>query len=78
MKDNLAGAVWRLVVFLVVCMFFTFALFAIFAQLRFQSEQSFKAQFTNVSGLENGQFVRIAERIVKRAFGHSSARLRPI
>jgi phospholipid/cholesterol/gamma-HCH transport system substrate-binding protein len=60
MKDNLAGAVWRLAVFLVVCLLFTFALFAIFAQLRFQSEQTFKAQFTNVSGLENGQFVRIA------------------
>lgn len=35
-------------------------MFAIFAQLRFQSETVYRADFTNVSGLENGQFVRIA------------------
>ena len=35
-------------------------LFAIFAQLRFQSEMTYKAEFTNVTGLRNGHFVRIA------------------
>jgi phospholipid/cholesterol/gamma-HCH transport system substrate-binding protein len=59
-KDNLAGAVWRLAVFMVVCLFFMFALFAIFSQLRFESEHEYNADFTNVSGLEEGQFVRIA------------------
>jgi phospholipid/cholesterol/gamma-HCH transport system substrate-binding protein len=50
----------RLAIFLVVCMFFTFAMFAIFSQLRFEAEQSYRALFSNVSGLESGQFVRIA------------------
>ena len=35
-------------------------MFAVFAQLRFQDEQTYQAQFTNVTGLEVGQFVRIA------------------
>jgi phospholipid/cholesterol/gamma-HCH transport system substrate-binding protein len=37
-----------------------FALLAIFAQLRFQAEKTYNAEFTNVSGLKNGNFVRIA------------------
>ncbi|MBB2773060.1 UNVERIFIED_ORG: phospholipid/cholesterol/gamma-HCH transport system substrate-binding protein [Mycolicibacterium obuense] len=60
MKDNLGGAIWRLAIFMVVCLFGMFAMFAIFAQLRFQSEQTYRAVFTNVSGLEADQFVRIA------------------
>lgn len=60
MKDNLAGAVWRLAVFTVVCLFGTFALFAVFARLRFESAKTYNADFTNVSGLQDGQFVRIA------------------
>ncbi|TDH52870.1 MCE family protein [Mycobacterium eburneum] len=60
MRDNLTGAVWRLGVFLVVCAFFMFAMFAVFAQLRFQSEDTYKAVFTNVTGLQPDQFVRIA------------------
>ncbi len=60
MRDNLPGAVWRLAAFLVVCVFFIFALFALFAQLRFQAEDSYRARFSNVSGLKAGQFVRIA------------------
>jgi phospholipid/cholesterol/gamma-HCH transport system substrate-binding protein len=35
-------------------------LLAIFAQLRFDKAQSYQAMFSNVSGLEQGQFVRIA------------------
>jgi phospholipid/cholesterol/gamma-HCH transport system substrate-binding protein len=58
-RDNLAGAIWRLAVFLGVCLFFTFAMFAVFAQLRFDPEQSYRALFSNVSGLQTGQFVRI-------------------
>jgi phospholipid/cholesterol/gamma-HCH transport system substrate-binding protein len=37
-----------------------FAMFAIFGELRFQKEQVFTAEFTNVSGLEVDDFVRIA------------------
>jgi phospholipid/cholesterol/gamma-HCH transport system substrate-binding protein len=59
-KDNLSGAVWRLLVFVVVCATGAFALVAVFAQLRFQGERSYNAQFTDVSGLHNGDLVRIA------------------
>jgi len=60
MRDNLSGAIWRLSVFVVVCLFFVFAIFAIFGQLRFQRESVFKALFSDVSSLQAGQFVRIA------------------
>ncbi len=59
MRGNLAGAVWRLAIFLTVCALSTFALFAVFAQLRFEKEQLYNALFTNVSGLKTGDFVRI-------------------
>src|SRR3984893_5094441 len=59
-KDNLGGAIWRLAIFLAVCSFGIFSMFAIFAQLRFQSEKTYNAQFTNVSGLKSNDFVRIA------------------
>ena len=60
MRSKLTGVLWRAGIFVVVCLFFTAAMFAIFAQLRFQSERVFAADFTNVSGLEEGNFVRIA------------------
>jgi phospholipid/cholesterol/gamma-HCH transport system substrate-binding protein len=59
-RASLPGTIWRLAVFLTVCLFFTFAMFAVFAQLRFDPEQTYRALFTDVSGLEDGQFVRIA------------------
>jgi phospholipid/cholesterol/gamma-HCH transport system substrate-binding protein len=59
-RASLAGIIWRLATFLTVCLFFTFAMFAVFAQLRFDPEQSYRAMFSDVSGLETGQFVRIA------------------
>ncbi|KAA0120529.1 MCE family protein [Mycolicibacterium sp. P9-22] len=60
MKDNLSGAAWRLLVFIVVAVFGMFALLTVFAQFRFGEASSFRAVFTNVTGLENGNFVRIA------------------
>jgi phospholipid/cholesterol/gamma-HCH transport system substrate-binding protein len=60
MRDNLAGAVRRIAVFMVVCALCAFALLAIFAQLRFQQDTTYKAEFSNVSGLQGGDFVRIA------------------
>jgi phospholipid/cholesterol/gamma-HCH transport system substrate-binding protein len=51
----------RLAVFLSVCLLGVFGLFAVFAELRFgEVTKSYKAEFTNVTGLENGDFVRIA------------------
>jgi len=59
-KDNLAGAVWRFGVFALVCLLGIFALQAIFAQLRFEKENVYHAQFRNITGLKSGDFVRIA------------------
>ena len=60
MKDNLLGASWRLAIFTVVCVLAFFVLLLIFAQLRFQPERVYRAEFTNGSGLKEGNFVRIA------------------
>src|SRR5271165_3347417 len=60
MKENLPGTIWRLAIFVTLCSLASFALLAIFAELRFQKENIYKAEFSNVSGLEGGNFVRIA------------------
>jgi phospholipid/cholesterol/gamma-HCH transport system substrate-binding protein len=59
-RDNLTAAMWRFAIFVVVCGIATFGLFMVFAQLRFGSQSTYNAEFTNVSGLKNGDFVRIA------------------
>jgi phospholipid/cholesterol/gamma-HCH transport system substrate-binding protein len=44
-----------------VCLLGVFGLFAVFGQMRFGEEtNSYRADFTNVTGLEEGDFVRIA------------------
>ncbi len=60
MRDNLGGAIWRLAVFLTVCLLGMFALFAVFGQLRFEKAKEYRAHFANVTGLEVNDFVRIA------------------
>jgi phospholipid/cholesterol/gamma-HCH transport system substrate-binding protein len=59
-RDNLSGAVTRLIVFVVVCLLGTFALLAIYAQFRFEDGKTYTAVFDNVSGLAEGNFVRVA------------------
>lgn len=59
-RGTFASAMWRLAVFVVVCVVGIFALLAVFAQLRFQQENHYKAQFSDVSGLKKNDFVRIA------------------
>lgn len=60
MKDDFRGAAWRLVIFLTVCAFGTFALLTVFAQFRFGEGKSYFAEFTGVSGLTTDDMVRIA------------------
>jgi len=60
MRNKLTGILWRLGVFAAACLCFLAAMIAIFAQPRFQAENVYTAEFSNVSGLEEGQFVRIA------------------
>lgn len=60
MKENLRGVLWRVAIFLVVCVMGIFAIVAVFGQLRFDDEDTYNALFTNVSGLKDGNFVRVA------------------
>jgi phospholipid/cholesterol/gamma-HCH transport system substrate-binding protein len=57
---NLRRAVVGFAAFVVVCVVSAFSLMAVFAQLRFQTEQTYNAEFTDVNGLAAGDFVRIA------------------
>ncbi|MGV0793302.1 virulence factor Mce family protein [Mycolicibacterium sp. XJ1819] len=51
----------RLAAFLTVCLLGVIGLYAVFGEIRFgQTTKSYVAEFTNVTGLENGDFVRIA------------------
>ncbi|ORW32752.1 mammalian cell entry protein [Mycobacterium paraense] len=60
MGNGVRSALWRLGVFVGACSLALFALLVVFAQLRFQKDVIYRAEFTNVSGLANGNFVRIA------------------
>jgi phospholipid/cholesterol/gamma-HCH transport system substrate-binding protein len=61
MATDWKHALWRLGAFLTVCLLGVFALYAVFGQLRFgEKANTYRAEFTNVTGLENGDFVRIA------------------
>ncbi|NDJ89700.1 MCE family protein [Mycolicibacter kumamotonensis] len=61
MNDTLRRATVYFAIFVTVCVLGIFGLMSIFAQLRFQSEHHYKAEFTDVSGLVAGRdFVRIA------------------
>ncbi|MEO3757740.1 virulence factor Mce family protein [Mycobacterium sp. B14F4] len=61
MKAKIRHDAVRLAVFLSVCVLGVFGLFAVFGEMRFgEVSKSYNALFTNVTGLENGDFVRIA------------------
>ncbi len=61
MKKKLRHDAVRLAAFLAVCLLGVFGLFAVFGQMRFgEKTRQYFAEFTNVTGLENNDFVRIA------------------
>jgi phospholipid/cholesterol/gamma-HCH transport system substrate-binding protein len=61
MRENLRATAVRLAVFLGVCLLGVFGLYAVFGQLRFgEKAHTYNAAFTNVTGLEKNDFVRIA------------------
>src|SRR4029450_11236444 len=61
MRENLRATAVRLAVFLTVCLLGVFGLYAVFGQLRFgEKAHTYQAAFTNVTGLEKNDFVRIA------------------
>ena len=61
MRGKVRHDATRLAVFLAICVLGVFGLFAVFGQMRFgEKTHTYKAEFSNVTGLENGDFVRIA------------------
>lgn len=60
MRDSLVGAVWRFTAFAAVSALATYGLFMVFAQLRYEPQTRYSAEFTDISGLKVGDFVRIA------------------
>jgi phospholipid/cholesterol/gamma-HCH transport system substrate-binding protein len=59
-KRNLPSVAVRLGLFTTVCAAGTFALIMVFAQLRFAPTTTYNATFASVTGLTDGQFVRVA------------------
>lgn len=60
MKDDLRGGVWRLTIFTAVCLLGLAGLLVVFAELRFDDQAAYRAEFANISGLASGDFVRVA------------------
>ncbi|MDG4668065.1 MlaD family protein [Mycobacterium sp. 236(2023)] len=61
MKNSFAASMRSLTVFVLACLLGALTLVLVFAQVRFEgSDRSYRAEFTNVSGLSGGNFVRIA------------------
>ncbi|MGV0656375.1 MCE family protein [Mycolicibacterium thermoresistibile] len=60
MRRNLTGILWRVGTFLMVCSLGIAAVIVVFAELRFEPETTYNAEFSSVSGLKDGNFVRIA------------------
>lgn len=60
MRENLTGALWRLAIYAVVSSVGIFLLLAVFGQFRFEEAKTYNAVFANASGLQGGNFVRIA------------------
>lgn len=60
MRSRIRGIATRVVIFTVVSLLFMFGLLTVFGQFRFDSRASYRAVFSNVSGLKGGNFVRIA------------------
>lgn len=60
MRKEVIATLIRVGAFLTVCALGVFALLAVFANLRFGEGKNYRAEFTDISGLKSGDFVRIA------------------
>ncbi|MBW0012380.1 MCE family protein, partial [Mycobacterium sp.] len=57
---KITGTVIRLSIFSLVLLVFTVMIVVVFGQMRFDRTYGYSAEFTSISGLRNGQFVRAA------------------
>ena len=55
---KISGTIVRLSIFSLVLLIFTVMIIVVFGQMRFDRTNGYSAEFTNVSGLRPGQFVR--------------------
>lgn len=55
---KITGTLVKLSIFAVVLLFFTAMIIVVFGQMRFDRTTSYTAEFSNVSGMREGQFVR--------------------
>jgi phospholipid/cholesterol/gamma-HCH transport system substrate-binding protein len=55
---KITGTLVRLSIFSLVLLLFTVMIIVVFGQMRFDRTYRYSAEFTNISGLRNGQFVR--------------------
>ncbi|AFJ37887.1 MULTISPECIES: virulence factor Mce family protein [Mycobacterium] len=55
---KISGTITRLSIFSVVLLIFTVMIFVVFGQMRFDRTNGYSAEFSNISGLRAGQFVR--------------------
>ncbi|OBK53290.1 virulence factor Mce family protein [Mycobacterium sp. 1081908.1] len=55
---KITGTIVRLSIFSLVLLVFTVMIVVVFGQMRFDRTSAYSAEFTNVSGLRQGQFVR--------------------
>src|ERR1700733_9096035 len=55
---KLTGTIVRLSIFSLVLVFFTVMIVVVFGQMRFDRTYGYTAEFSNISGLRQGQFVR--------------------
>jgi phospholipid/cholesterol/gamma-HCH transport system substrate-binding protein len=60
MRENLRRTLVYVTAFLTLCFLGLFGVIAVFGQLRFEPRDNYTAIFSNVSGLKEGDFVRIA------------------
>lgn len=60
MRGGTGRTLLRVLAFTVASLVFTFVLVTVFGQFRFDSRAAYNALFSNASGLEGGNFVRIA------------------
>lgn len=60
MRRHIGPIAARVALFTTICLIFMFILVTVFGQFRFDSRASYRAEFTNISGLKGGNFVRIA------------------
>lgn len=60
MRRSLRATLWRVAIFLVVCSLGIVAIIMIFGELRFETQKTYNAVFSSVSGLRDGNFVRVA------------------